>query len=181
MTAPVRQPLPRYLARRRIGFVLGVIGGFWVVVGTMMACFPTEKVPAATGWLNAAMAAALLFLPGLYLWLTARAIGARNDQIERVAALASVQGVMALGDAATTLGVGVGEARVLLLDAIASGLVDGRIDGERGVFLVSTGAAPVSTLDVVCEACGGRSTVSVRGGATPKCGYCGGACAPAAP
>jgi hypothetical protein len=181
VTGRAVQPLPRFLARRRIGFVLAVLGGFWVVVGSMMAFFPSEKVPAATGWLNAAMAAALLFLPGLYLWLTARAIEARNDRIERVAALASVQGRMPLGDAASTLGVGVGEARVLLLDAVAAGLVDGRIDAEKNVFLVSTGVAPVSTLDVVCGSCGGRSTVSVRAGETPKCGYCGGASAPAAP
>lgn len=181
MSRPAGQGLPRFLARRRVGFVLAVLGGFWIVASVIMACVPTKGVTPETGWLNAGMAAALLFVPGLYLWLTARKIEARNGQIERVAALASVEGRMPLGDAAATLGTDVAQARVLLIDAVAAGLVDGRIDAEKNLFLVSTGAAPVTTLDVVCGTCGGRSTVSVRAGETPKCGYCGGASVPAAP
>lgn len=181
MTAPATRPLPSYLGRLRFGFILSVIGAFWTVVGLCIVLFPSAKAGADAGIFNALMAIALLLGPGLYLWLTARATKRRNALIERIAALAAVERRMSLGDAATTLGVGVGDVRVLILDAVGAGLLAGHIDSEKGVFLAATAEHSIGTRDVVCTGCGGRSTVVIRSDETPRCGYCGASATPIAP
>ena len=175
--APVHS-LPSYAARARFGFFLMVIGGFWTVVGLCITLFPSAKASPGAGVFNALMAIALLLGPGLYLWLSARATQARNAKIERIAALASVETRMPLGDAATTLGVGIDEVRVLILDAVNAGLLTGHIDSEKNVFVAGTSEHAVETREVVCSGCGGHSTVVIRSDETPRCGYCGAAATP---
>lgn len=178
---PTRVTLPRYRGRARFGFVLTVLGAFWTIVGICLSVFPTEKLTPGTGVFNSMMAIALLLGPGLYLWLTAKSLAAHNERVERLAALAGIEARMSLSDAATTLGVGIPEVRTMLLDAVNAGILRGRIDAEKNLFISDTRENPLGEREVVCGSCGGRSTVVVRANETPLCRYCGAAAAPVAP
>ena len=179
--APRVVTLPRADWRRRIGFLMLVLGAFWAVVGICITVLPSGKASADAGIFNALMALVLLFLPGLYVWTSARAIAARSDRIERLAALAAIDARMSLVDAGATLGVPVADVRVLLLDAVSAGLLAGHIDSEKGIFLSATVEHAIATRDVVCSRCGGRSSAVLRADEASICGYCGAPAVVAAP
>ena len=177
---PPRGALPRFEGRARLGFVLSVIGAFWTVVGVCIVLFPSATARADAGVFNALIAIVALLAPGLYLWTSAKARAARNERIERLAALAGIESQMPLANAASTLGIPTSEVRTLLLDAVSAGLLRGRIDGPRDVFLSDSAEHPLGEREVVCTSCGARAIVVARVNEAFTCPYCGAAANPIA-
>jgi hypothetical protein len=97
----------------------------------------------------------------------------RHTRLQRLAALGAASARLPLVDVATDLGLTQPEARALVLDAIGSGLLVGRLDLERGVFLSGATTGSVRELAMTCRACGAQSNVVVTANTPSNCPFCG--------
>lgn len=166
--------LPRFTLKLWLGWILLVMGITWTCVGLGITAFPSEKAGRDAGVMNAAMALCALVLPGLVLVGSARRDRHRVERVHRVAALASMASRLPFGQVAEDLGTDVATARKVLFDAVSFGVLVGRIDLERGVFVSGQpGVAPTGERDVICPGCGARSAVVVVPGIPTTCPFCG--------
>ncbi len=169
------EALPRYLGKLWVGGILASLGLTWSCVGIGMALFPRagHADDVGTGLANLGLAAAALLVPGAVLVGLALRGRRRSDRLQRVAALGAAAVRMPIDTVAQDLGVTPSQARGYLLDAVALGLLTGRIDLEHGTFL-STGAdAGAGTVEVKCRACGASATAVALPGRDPACPFCG--------
>ena len=166
--------LPRFTFRLWLGWILLVMGITWTCVGLAILAFPSEKAGRDAGTFNALLGLAALVLPGFVLVGSARRDRRRVERVQRVAALASVASRLPFGQVAEDLGTDVATARKVLFDAVSFGVLSGRIDLERGVFVSGQpGVASTGERDVVCPGCGARSSVVVVPGLPTSCPFCG--------
>ncbi len=169
-----RPGLPRFTLKLWLGWILLVLGMSWTCVGLAILAFPSEKAGRDAGTFNAALGAVSLALPGLVLVGAARRDRRRVERVHRVAALASVASRLPFGQVAEDLGTDVATARQALFDAVSFGVLAGRVDLERGVFVSGQpGVAPSGERDVTCSGCGARSSVVFVPGIPTTCPFCG--------
>jgi hypothetical protein len=147
------------------------MGITWTCVGLAIVAFPSEKAGRDAGTFNALLGLAALVLPGLVLVGSARRDRRRVERVQRVAALASVASRLPFGQVAEDLGTDVATARKVLFDAVSFGVLSGRIDLERGVF-VSGQRRRRPANGTVCLAAAPSSVVVVPGLPT-SCPFCG--------
>jgi hypothetical protein len=160
--------------RLRNGIVLLVLGASCNAIGIKLTVEPRPGDDTSSGIFWIVFSVTVLLLPGLVLVLAGFAQSRRAQRLEKIVALATASERVPLVQLATDLETTVPIARDLLLSAINSGSVVGRLDLEEGVFLSgSTRGGGVQKRTMTCAGCGASSTVIVSATLEAACEYCG--------
>lgn len=159
--------------RLRNGIALLVLGASCNAIGIKLTVEPRPGDGTSSGIFWIVFSVTVLLLPGLVLVLASFADSRRAGRLEKIVALATASERVPLVQLATDLDTTVAIARDLLLSAINSGSVVGRLDLEEGVFLSGSTRGGVEKRTMTCAGCGASSTVIVSATSEAACEYCG--------
>lgn len=156
--------------------MLTAIGALVTCIGVGMIVKPGEggQQTVETGICCAVSFLLLCMVPGVGLIVISRRWRRRVDRVHTIKALASTHGRLTYARIAQHVDVSRHEVPELLLEAVNSGLIDGRLDGDAETFIsgsVSGGAVREVVAD--CPGCGATGVrVHVHAGGSPTCPYC---------
>ena len=111
-------------------------------------------------------------LPALYLLVRLVALGRRIGRLERFAALAQTSPRLPMTTVAEEFRMTAHGARELVLDAVATGAVAGRLELEQGLFLSAMADQRVREIAMHCPSCAANVKVTVAPGESASCPYC---------
>jgi hypothetical protein len=159
--------------RAVIGIVLIVLGLSCNAVGIGLTTHPKKERDVGAGIFWMIFSVVALVGPGALLVTLARRETLRASRMAKIVALATASERVPLAVLAEDLDLRKDEARELLLDAIAQGLVMGRLDLEEGLFVSGSTRGGVHQVPMTCRNCGAKSNVIVSASSATTCPYCG--------
>jgi len=160
-------------SRATLGILLIVLGLSCNAIGIGLTTHPKKDRDVGAGIFWMVFSIVAMVGPGALLVTLARREARRSERMAKIVALATASQRLPISVLADDLDLPSDQARALLLDAIAQGLVIGRLDLEQGVFVSGSTHGGVQEVQMTCRNCGAKSNVIVSVASPTLCPYCG--------
>jgi hypothetical protein len=167
---PPRVPSP-HIKFYVFGALLATYWGSCEAVGIGMMVDPLEPEHVGSGAFFAIFSAVMLAVAGLLFWL-GRTRQRRVQRLRSLIALASSSVRIPFTALQISFDLPPAETRALVLEAVASGFVRGRLDVEQDAFVSSMADTAAQQVHVQCTHCGASQATYRITGQVSHCSHC---------
>jgi hypothetical protein len=152
--------------------LFGLFGASCELVGVGMIVAPNKDGDEGAGVFFAIFSLIIFLLPMAAFLLLAIKGKRRFDRFQKLIGLTAASIRLPLSMVSQDLALSPSDTRTLVLEAVASGVVRGRLDIEQDVFVSATAEQSIQQVAMKCRRCSGTATVHHVPGQQAQCPYC---------